>query len=379
MSEGRGIVRIAHLKVKNPSKPKLRTIANKHWVVLKSAAEKTKSRLEIYKDEEWATLKGTPSRVINLHSIIEVKSTAAEFVISTLDYSLTFVCSSQADVDDWMRDLDVLLHEKGLQDEEVKKFYFVMPEYDLFKVSLRQSKSLQFHGHCRLKFDRDFDNNAFYLSIYTDDEQSQLIVKWRIDHIRKYGSNKRVFQFQSGRRSTTGVDWFIFDSDKACASRINHVLTYWAQYIVRQAMKSRSISAGRTDAYCRVESELTYPLHSHHDSESGVYTKLDMGTREVNDIYEIPIDILHSPSNTSQSNASPPPYHSLYQPLRFTRSPTPLHVGVNEISRERNMSTCVQYLPHPTLIEEQYMSLTQNSRPQQEPQHMYMGISHSES
>ena len=74
-----------------------------------------------------------------------------------------------------------------------------VPEDEQFHVRLRKSDSLLFHGPCQLEVDRDYEKNLFHLAIYTDDEQSRLIVKWQIDHIRQYGSNEVAFKFQSGR------------------------------------------------------------------------------------------------------------------------------------------------------------------------------------
>lgn len=73
------------------------------------------------------------------------------------------------------------------------------PEDETFRVRLRQSSSLLFHGDCLLEIQRDFDRNLFHISIYTvTDEPPKLIVKWQIDHIRQYGSNDVAFKFQSG-------------------------------------------------------------------------------------------------------------------------------------------------------------------------------------
>ena len=73
------------------------------------------------------------------------------------------------------------------------------PDDETFRVRLRQSSSLLFHGDCLLEIQRDFDRNLFHISIYTvTDEPPKLIVKWQIDHIRQYGSNDVAFKFQSG-------------------------------------------------------------------------------------------------------------------------------------------------------------------------------------
>lgn len=99
--------------------------SKKHWVVLKRETHTAKSRLEIYKDEDQASLQGAPWRLVSLDSISRIQTTAErkEFVIFSLEEALTFVCSSRADLDDWMRDLDILRRGKCVQNEK-EKFCF---------------------------------------------------------------------------------------------------------------------------------------------------------------------------------------------------------------------------------------------------------------
>ncbi len=73
------------------------------------------------------------------------------------------------------------------------------PEEEVFKVKLRQSSSLLFHGQCILEVHRDFERNLFHLALFSEDSNRRSIVKWQIDHIRQYGSNEMAFKFQSGR------------------------------------------------------------------------------------------------------------------------------------------------------------------------------------
>jgi len=74
-----------------------------------------------------------------------------------------------------------------------------IPNDETFRVRLRKSNSLMFSGPCLLEILRDFDRNIFHIAIFTEDEPPRLIVKWQIDHVRQYGSNRMAFKFQSGR------------------------------------------------------------------------------------------------------------------------------------------------------------------------------------
>lgn len=79
-------------------------------------------------------------------------------------------------------------------------FLFIAPpDEDQFRVRLRQSTSLLFHGSCILEIQRDFERNLFHIAVFTEENPPRLIVKWQIDHIRQYGSNEVAFKFQSGR------------------------------------------------------------------------------------------------------------------------------------------------------------------------------------
>ena len=122
---------------------------------------------------------------------------------------------------------------------------------------------------------RDLTQNRFHIALFTEDEPPRLIVKWQIDHIRQYGSNDMAFKFQSGgsvpthlprhyslshravqmesvltpcRKTSTGVDWFIVDTDNGAAIRIHKAVDYWAKYIVdqiRNPQTGRGVSAAR--------------------------------------------------------------------------------------------------------------------------------------
>ena len=146
----------------------------------------------------------------------------------------------------------------------------VVPDDETFAVRLRKSSTLRFSGHCLLEILRDFERSLFHVALFTDEQPPRLIVKWQIDHIRQYGSNQMAFKFQSGRwavgtnlhpsldslrltsirsarplrKSPTGVDWFILDTEPGVAARVHRAVDYWAQHIVEQAnnLQGRSSS-----------------------------------------------------------------------------------------------------------------------------------------
>ena len=96
-------------------------------------------------------------------------------------------------------DVHTCIHTLYMYIHNVIIFIFLAPEDDVFRVRLRQSSSLLFHGPCLLEIQQDFDRNLFHIAVFTEDDPPRLVVKWQIDHIRQYGSNDVAFKFQSGR------------------------------------------------------------------------------------------------------------------------------------------------------------------------------------
>ena len=131
---------------------------------------------------------------------------------------------------------------------------------------------------------RDFDRNLFHIALFTEDEPPRLIVKWQIDHVRQYGSNQMAFKFQSGRsdhthklllssllitplptppcsKSSTGVDWFIVDTEHGAAVRVHKGVDYWAKHIVEQIKNTHGNSIPRVVGPCY---NYYYYSHIHH-------------------------------------------------------------------------------------------------------------------
>jgi hypothetical protein len=167
--------------------------------------------------------------------------------------------------------------------------YEVVPDDEVFRVSLRQADALRFSGSCYLEILRDLDRNLFHIALRTKDEPSRLIVQWQIDHIRQYGSNSSAFKFQSGGKSTTGVGWFIVETESGAALRIHKAVDYWAKYIVDQ-IKSMG-QRERTRAPPAPGSRTTHPnphLASSIDSRpgKGAYAPLTVTTMDQPPVYQ---------------------------------------------------------------------------------------------
>ena len=81
--------------------------SKKNWVVLRGPSYNGKSRVEVYKDEDTAT-RQSAWRVIALEQVtkVQMSSERKEFILVTKDDSISFICSSRADLDDWLRDLE---------------------------------------------------------------------------------------------------------------------------------------------------------------------------------------------------------------------------------------------------------------------------------
>ena len=82
--------------------------SKKNWVVLRGPSFNGKSRVEVYKDEDTATRQSGAWRVIALEQVtkVQMSSERKEFILVTKDDSISFICSSRADLDDWLRDLE---------------------------------------------------------------------------------------------------------------------------------------------------------------------------------------------------------------------------------------------------------------------------------
>jgi hypothetical protein len=190
------------------------------------------------------------------------------FLIELPEETMMLQCTSKADMEDWVRDTNRLRggrvdlasgqniggHPPG------HDIYEVVPDDETFRVRLRKSSTINFSGSCLLEIQRDFDRNLFHIALFTESDSPRLIVRWQIDHIRQYGSNNLAFKFQSGRsashtappltevetvcsltcsKSSTGVDWFIVDTDVGAAVRIHRAVDYWAKHIVDQIKNTR--------------------------------------------------------------------------------------------------------------------------------------------
>ena len=84
----------------------------KHWVVLRKEGAH-RHRIEVFKDED--DVRRLPSKVIAIENITNVQTILEkkELTVITEDETNTFVCSSRADLDDWVRDIENLRRGAG--------------------------------------------------------------------------------------------------------------------------------------------------------------------------------------------------------------------------------------------------------------------------
>lgn len=391
------VVRRAYLKVTG-SRGLLGSLTRigtkKNWVVLKKDSHSARSRVEVYKDEDDVT-KRHPTKVIGIDQISRINTSPEKKELTLIlgDENIMFLCSSRADMDDWVRDID------GLRKHGSIKFgrrissengMLPAPEDDVFRVRLRQSSSLLFHGPCLLEIQQDFDRNLFHIAIFTEDDPPRLVVKWQIDHIRQYGSNDVAFKFQSGSKSPTGVDWFILDTETGCAPKVHQAVDYWARHIVEQTnniplpvprIRSRSKTNSSSSPVPSPQSPPPLPTNA------AAYTPL-LHDRQPPSIYE---DLNnrdnrfhHSLSpqlSTQLSSSVPTTTNAIYQPLlpgtnSLVTSTNDTYAGLNDATRERIRSVSVTTNSSATITNQnsEYMGLSSATR--NNPDSMYMGVNH---
>jgi hypothetical protein len=198
--------------------------------------------------------------MVDLEAVRSVKPVERKkgFLVELLEETMMLQCTSKADMEDWVRDInrlrggrvDLASGQNLTEFPSGQDIYEVVPDDEAFRVKLRKSSSIRFSGQCLLEILRDFDRNLFHIALFTEDDPPRLIVKWQIDHIRQYGSNNMAFKFQSGSKSSTGVDWFIVDTDMGAAVRIHKAVDYWAKHIVDQIKNTHGHRGRAPSAPC---------------------------------------------------------------------------------------------------------------------------------
>ena len=78
-------------------------------MVLKKDSHTARSRVEVYRDEDDVT-KRHPTKVIGIDQISRINTSPEKKELTLIlgDENVMFLCSSRADMDDWVRDIDGL-------------------------------------------------------------------------------------------------------------------------------------------------------------------------------------------------------------------------------------------------------------------------------
>lgn len=283
----------------------LSVTSRRQWVVLRRETTGRASRIELYRSEDQSaepnkTVSLSPSSLRN----VEILDRKKAFVLNLQDESCMFQCSSRADMEDWYRDINHYSSSMNrgaispalpsrTSNTTGEEIYESIPDDETFRVRLRKTKSLAFSGPCLLEILRDFERNLFHIAMFTEEELPRLVVKWQIDHIRQYGSNNMAFKFESGSKSSTGVDWFIVDTDPGCAVKVHRAVDYWAKHIVEQvknipggARRSTLPTPTSSDNSCGSGS-LPRSLGNNQDANNP-YMDIDKGSRAPTSDYAAP-------------------------------------------------------------------------------------------
>lgn len=81
----------------------------------------------------------------------------------------------------------------------------------------------------------------------------------------KHGELTRHYRMLSGlcSKSSTGVDWFVLDTEPGCAIRIHKAVDYWAKHIVEQVKNTAAGGSTPTDvSHIMIPEPHYYPLHT---------------------------------------------------------------------------------------------------------------------
>lgn len=348
----------------------------KRWVILYKDSMSGPSRLELYRKEDDAN---TPPMVIKLDTITSVVSTEGkkEFVISFDDSQVTFACEAHADVDDWISDINRCRGVAETPASNGTTVYDAIPGDEVFAVRLRRSQSLTYQGSCILEIEKNFERNQFHIALYTEQSPRRLIVKWQIDHIRQYGSNETAFKFQSGSKSSTGVDWFVMDTESGVAAKVHRAVDYWAKYIVQQIRNTPAVRKPPPPSIAAPSKGA-----SNTPSAASVYEPLIIENRKENSVYDSVVtegsghrlSMHQNPANPSQGQ---------YQPLKpLASSPPPSqesqYVSLNPSTRESRDDIAPPVIPPRIPVpsrsgnQSTYMELNSETRENVEPS--YMGL-----
>ncbi|XP_033755236.1 docking protein 5-like [Pecten maximus] len=198
------VIKQGYVEMKNT---KLFGSKKRRWLALFKASSKGPTRLIKY-DSAWKASNEEPLSVTNLseiNNIVRMGDGAFGIVLQMRDHtSKQFMCETDEEAKEWLHLLQSLHASVRRRDS--------MPT-GIFRTFLMPSSSLNFQGECIM------DISTTNVTLFEDERKTSKIVVWPINHIRRYGydkKNKRLF-IEAGSRCDTGEGIYLFTSTEGHA------------------------------------------------------------------------------------------------------------------------------------------------------------------
>ncbi|OWF56383.1 docking protein 5-like [Mizuhopecten yessoensis] len=174
----------------------------RRWLALFKASSKGSTRLIKYASE-WTARHDEPLSVTSLseiNNIVRMGDGAIGIVLQMNNHSSKqFNCETDEEAKSWLHLLQNLHASARRRDS--------MPT-GIFRTYLMPSSSLSFQGECVMEI------SATDVTLFEDERKASKIVVWPINHIRRYGynrKNKRLF-IEAGSRCDTGEGIYLLTS-----------------------------------------------------------------------------------------------------------------------------------------------------------------------
>ncbi|XP_060074980.1 docking protein 5-like [Ylistrum balloti] len=174
----------------------------RRWLALFKASSKGPTRLIKY-ESEWKARRDEPLSITNLieiNTIVRMGDGAFGIVLQMNDHtSKQFMCKTDEEAKEWLHLLQSLHISARRRDS--------MPG-GIFRTYLMPSSTLNFQGECVMEI------STTRVTLFENERKASKIVVWPINHIRRYGydkKNQRLF-VEAGSRCDTGEGIYLFTS-----------------------------------------------------------------------------------------------------------------------------------------------------------------------